>query len=57
MMIAFKGWIAGWVEVTLPDRRRGYMRVTDLRSPSDTRAYFAKRGGRWMLTGFYGGVD
>jgi hypothetical protein len=57
MLIAFRGWIEGWIEVTLPDGRKGYTRATDIRSPSDTRAYFSRVTGKWMLTGFYGGVD
>ncbi len=57
MLLAFRGWVQGWVQVTLPDKRKGYMLERDLRSPSETRAYFSKVHGRWMLTGFYGGVD
>jgi hypothetical protein len=47
----------GWQRVTLPDGRQGYMLDQHIRSPSATRAYFEKIGGRWWLTGFYGGID
>jgi hypothetical protein len=57
MLVAFKGWVRGWVQVTLPDGRLGYMQLTDLRSPSDTRAYFGKTGDGWKLTALFGGID
>jgi hypothetical protein len=42
----------GWVEVRLRDERHGFMRESEVRSPVDARATFAKVGGQWRLTEF-----
>ena len=49
-------WDGGpWVQVKLDDGRHGYIRETMARSPIDYRAWFHKRGGRWVMAGFLAG--
>ena len=49
-------WDGGpWVRVRLDDGRSGYVRERLARSPTDYRAWFHKRGGRWVMAGFLAG--
>ena len=49
-------WDGGpWVRVRLDDGRSGYVRDALARSPIDYRAWFHKRGGRWIMAGFLSG--
>jgi len=49
-------WDGGpWVRVRLDDGRTGYVREALARSPLDYRAWFRKRGGRWVMEGFLAG--
>ena len=44
-----------WTAVVLPDGRRGYVASHLVRSPVDYRAFFARSGGRWLMTVFVAG--
>lgn len=49
-------WDGGpWVRVRLDNGRSGYVRDALARSPIDYRAWFHKRGGRWVMAGFLAG--
>ena len=49
-------WDGGpWVRVRLDDGRTGYVRESMARSPLDYRAWFRKRGGKWVMEGFLAG--
>ena len=44
-----------WVRVRLDDGRAGYVKDALARSPIDYRAWFRKRGGKWIMEGFLAG--
>jgi hypothetical protein len=44
-----------WVAFNLGDGTRGFVRRSLVRSQSDYRATFARRHGRWLMTGFVAG--
>lgn len=44
-----------WVKIELPGKRAAWIEARFVRSMSDYRAGFAKRGGAWKLTGFVRG--
>lgn len=46
---------AGWVKVTTPGGRAGYVAEEYIRSPVDYRACFGKYRGRWLMTAFIAG--
>lgn len=49
-------WDGGpWVRVRLDGGRSGYVRDALARSPIDYRAWFRKRGGKWIMEGFVAG--
>jgi len=51
-----KPWDGGaWVAVRLDNGRRGFVLWARTRSPIDYRAWFQKRGGRWLIAGFLAG--
>jgi len=51
-----KPWDGGrWVEVTLDERRHGFIRKDQTRSPIDYRAGFEKWRGRWQIRSFVAG--
>jgi len=42
-----------WVEITTPRGRQGYVAQDQIRSPADTEAHFARKDGRWVMTGLF----
>ena len=44
-----------WVKIELPGKRSAWVEARFVRSMSDYRAGFAKKGGAWKLTGFVRG--
>lgn len=49
-------WEGGrWLRVRLDDGRSGYVYEPMARSPIDYRAWFRKRGGKWVMEGFLAG--
>jgi len=49
-------WDGGpWLHVRLVDGRSGYVFEPMVRSPIGYRAWFEKRGGRWVMAGFLAG--
>jgi len=41
-----------WAPISLPDNREGFVGSTQIRSPSDYHACFAKMDGQWRMTTF-----
>ena len=46
---------SGWVEVTLFDGRKGWLREADVLSPLDYRLVAERRGGRWLIAALVAG--
>ena len=46
---------SGWVEVTLFDGRKGWLREVDLLSPLGYRLVAERRGGRWLIVAMVAG--
>ena len=44
-----------WLPIDAPSVGRGFVHLEDVRSPFDYRAYFTRRGGRWVISAFVGG--
>ena len=44
-----------WVKIKIPKGRSGYVRGSEIRSPSDRSAHFKKFKGKWMMYIFSGG--
>ena len=44
-----------WVRAEMDERRRGWIRRSQVRAFTDYRAVFEKRGGRWRMTAFVAG--
>jgi hypothetical protein len=47
--------LAGWVAVELADGRTGWVAATYVRSPTDHRALFVQRNGRWIMRALVAG--
>ncbi len=45
----------GWARVRLSDGRAGFVETIDVLNPTDYRAIFEKRDGRWRMTTFIAG--
>ena len=46
---------SGWVQVTLFDGRKGWLREADVLSPLDYRLVAERRGGRWVIAALVAG--
>lgn len=46
---------AGWAKVVAPGGREAYISERFVRSPVDYRAFFGRKGGRWIMQAFVAG--
>jgi hypothetical protein len=49
------GSTAGWWQIELAPSKSVYVHRSDARSPTDYRACFAERAGRWIMKAFVAG--
>ena len=47
--------VPGWVEVSTPSGKTGFVAEGDIRSPTDYRACFVKKSGTWLMDVFVTG--